>query len=143
MDPIGLSLENFDGAGQYRTTENGAPIDTSGDLEGVKYDSPVGLGQAMHDDPLVAKCLVDRMFSYALGRVPDKTDHDVQQYFLTAFTADHYRVTELMKRIALSDAFYRVAPAPDKGTTAQARPDPTKTVSTPTSPTPNLPESKS
>lgn len=122
MDPIGLSLENFDGAGQYRTTENGAPIDTSGELQGVTYDTPVGLGKAVHDDPMVAKCLVDRMFSYAVGRVPDKADHDVQQYFLNAFVDDHYRVTELMKTIALSDAFYRVAPPVNKGTTAEAKP---------------------
>src|SRR5690606_7737678 len=36
-DPIGLALENFDGAGQFRTTENGAPIDTSGELDGISF----------------------------------------------------------------------------------------------------------
>ena len=29
IDPIGLALENFDGAGAFRTTENGVAIDTS------------------------------------------------------------------------------------------------------------------
>src|SRR5581483_3074742 len=30
MDPMGLALENFDGAGEYRDTERGAKIDASG-----------------------------------------------------------------------------------------------------------------
>ena len=32
-DPIGLGMENYDGIGQYRTHENGAPIDASGTFE--------------------------------------------------------------------------------------------------------------
>ncbi len=28
MDPIGFSLENFDAIGQWRTTDDGSPIDT-------------------------------------------------------------------------------------------------------------------
>ena len=30
MDPVGLSLENFDAVGRWRTLEDGAPIDASG-----------------------------------------------------------------------------------------------------------------
>jgi hypothetical protein len=122
MDPIGLALEDFDGAGQYRTTENGAPIDTSGDLSGVTYKDSLGLGRVVHDDPNVSKCLVDRLFSYAVGRVPDREDHEVLDYFQKAFAADHYRVPELLKRIALSDALYRVAPPANSGS-AQAKQD--------------------
>ena len=42
-DPIGLALENFDGAGQYRATEKGAPIDASGSLDGTTFNDAVGL----------------------------------------------------------------------------------------------------
>ncbi|MCA9544966.1 MAG: DUF1592 domain-containing protein, partial [Myxococcales bacterium] len=34
MDPIGLGLEQFDGVGRFRTTENGGVIDPSGELDG-------------------------------------------------------------------------------------------------------------
>ena len=30
---MGLSLENFDGAGRFRETENGAPLDIAGELD--------------------------------------------------------------------------------------------------------------
>ena len=32
MDPIGLALDNFDVAGRWRIRENGAPLDTQGEL---------------------------------------------------------------------------------------------------------------
>jgi len=59
MDPIGLALENFDGAGQYRATENGAPIDASGEIDGIKFSDSVSLGQALHDNPAATACLAD------------------------------------------------------------------------------------
>ena len=33
-DLIGLGFENFDGIGRWRTQENGATIDASGELDG-------------------------------------------------------------------------------------------------------------
>ena len=39
MDPIGLSLENFDGIGRWRTEDTGAKIDTAGQLvDGTTLD---------------------------------------------------------------------------------------------------------
>src|SRR5690606_13334461 len=46
-DPIGLGLENFDGAGQFRMMENGATIDASGVLDGVGFEDPATLGVAV------------------------------------------------------------------------------------------------
>ena len=34
MDPLGFSLENFDGIGAWRLAENGEPLDASGRLPG-------------------------------------------------------------------------------------------------------------
>ncbi len=48
MDPLGLSLENFDAIGQWRTTDAGHPIDASGVLlDGTKVDGPRELRQAL------------------------------------------------------------------------------------------------
>ena len=48
MDPLGLSLENFDAIGQWRTTDAGKPIDASGVLlDGTKVDGPASLRQAL------------------------------------------------------------------------------------------------
>jgi hypothetical protein len=109
MDPIGLALENFDGAGAFRDDENGAPIDASGDLDGIKYKDAAGLGVALHDNPNAASCLVNRLYGYASGHTPVKSEAALLSYFNKYFAADGYRLPELMRRIAVSDALYAVS----------------------------------
>jgi hypothetical protein len=110
MDPIGLALENFDGAAQFRTLENGAPIDTSGDLEGVKYSDPAGLGQALAKSPAVPNCLVTRALAYSQARATDLSDKAAIAWLVERFAAAGYRVPELMRELAADESFYRVKP---------------------------------
>ena len=63
-----MTLENFDGAGSFRTHENGALIDVSGSLDGTSSARAQGLGQALHDNPMTSYCLVDKMYRSAVGR---------------------------------------------------------------------------
>jgi len=111
IDPMGLALENFDGLGAFRQTENGAPIDASGELDGMKFTDAVGLGRAMHDSSQPAACLVNKIFAYGTGHMPTKGEQDWIKYLRTNFQADGYRVPRLLRRIVNSDAFYRVNPA--------------------------------
>jgi hypothetical protein len=112
MDPMGLSLENFDGAGQFRATENGAPIDASGALDGVKFINAAGLAEAVHDNPATTSCLVNRVVSYALGRTMTRKDNALLAYFDQRFAVDGYRVKALMRNVATSSAMSRVADIP-------------------------------
>jgi hypothetical protein len=115
MDPIGLTLENFDGAGRFRTTENGAPIDASGDLDGHDFSDVDGVAQALHDHPETPHCLVERMYRYAVGRDTTFDERPYMDYLYGVFERDGYHVPELMRAIALSKNFYAVrrpAPAP-------------------------------
>jgi hypothetical protein len=109
MDPIGLALENFDGAGGFRDNENGADIDASGELDGIKYKDAAGLGVALHDNANAASCLVTRLYGYAAGHLPVKNEAPWLSYLNKHFAADGYRLPELMRRIAVSDALYAVS----------------------------------
>ena len=120
MDPIGLSLENFDGAGAYRATENGAPIDASGSLDGQNFTMPQGLGQALHDHAQTTRCLVQRMYSTATGRTPSHDEKPTLDYLNQVFQADGYRVPDLMRTIALSKSF-TAASKPDDAAPANTR----------------------
>ena len=112
-DPIGLALENFDGAGQFRKTEaENAPIDASGELDGQAYGDATGLALAVRNNPATTSCLVNRMFSYAVGREIGRKDRELIAFLGQRFAQDGYRVPDLMRTIAASDAFMRVAPAP-------------------------------
>jgi len=108
MDPIGLGLENFDGAGQFRAAENGAPIDPSGEIDGVKFTDAASLGQAIHDNPSATACLANSLYRYAASRDFDPSEREWQTWLGKKFADDGYRLPDLMKTIATSDAFYAV-----------------------------------
>ena len=53
MDPLGLSLENFDMVGRWRDVDEAlVPIDASGALpDGTKFDGPAGLRAVLMSHP--------------------------------------------------------------------------------------------
>lgn len=118
MDPLGLALENFDGAGQFRRTENDAPIDTRGELDGHEFRDTEGLGAALAASPAVTSCLVQRALAYAVGRSADAAQRPLLRYLEADFAADGHRVRELFRAIALSRAF-ATARRPDAPQTTQ------------------------
>jgi hypothetical protein len=109
IDPIGLALESFDGAGQMRAEENGARIDLAGEMDGHRFEGAAGLGQALHDSPAASQCLVDSLYRYAVGRTPAEGERAWVGWLESGFARDGYRIPELLRRIALSPAFYAVS----------------------------------
>ena len=71
MDPLGLSLENFDMVGRWRDVDEAlVPIDASGALpDGTTFEGPAGLRAILlsHPDRFV-RTLTEKMLIYALGR---------------------------------------------------------------------------
>ncbi len=125
-DPMGLAMESFDGAGQFRRQEGGVDIDTSGDLDGVEFDDVIGLGAALRDNPQLPRCLVRRAFAYATGTPSDSNNRQVFEFLSESFADSGYVLPELLREIALSRAFRRAyqpqvreAPPPPDLTSAQ------------------------
>lgn len=108
-DPIGLALENFDGAGQFRQIENGVLIDSSGDLDEIAFTDGAGLGPALRDNPATTACLVSRLYAYASGKTLAARD-PWMGYLEDIFAADGFRVRALLKRIATSKTYYAAIP---------------------------------
>jgi hypothetical protein len=111
-DPMGLALENFDSAGGFRATENGKLIDTSGTFSGGSFSDAAGLGKAIHDYPGTTSCLVDKLYAYGVGRTADKGEAQWIAFLKSSFAAVGYRIPDLLRLIATSEAFYRII-APD------------------------------
>ena len=112
MDPLGLALENFDGVGRYRDTEKGAPIDTSGALDGKTFKDVAGLGQVLHDHPALTACLVRRAYAYGTGGPTTTADKGKLDYFNARFADGGYTLPALLRAIALSNAFSQTSAAP-------------------------------
>ena len=115
-DPMGLSLENFDGAGFYREMENGVTLDISGELDGSFYNDLKGLTTAMRNHPKLSYCLVKRLYAYGTGgAVSLRYDRDILAYFEEGFVKQGYKLTSLLSDIALSRAFSKVRTEPFSG----------------------------
>ncbi|MFN8640965.1 MAG: DUF1588 domain-containing protein [Candidatus Binatia bacterium] len=140
MDPIGLALEQLDGIGMYRETENGAAIDPSGDLDGEPFADARGLGEVLARHPALGPCFVESLYRYAVGRDVVASERPFLTGLEARLDAQGYRLRDILRAIALSDAF-RSATGPRA---AQATPTPREPDATPTprgspSPTPTGP----
>ena len=112
MDPLGLPLENFDAIGAYRATDQGLPIDVSGDLDGTAFNGPVELGKLLSQSDKAAACLVRNLYRYATG-VTEATGQEPSILQLaTEFEADGRNLRQLMLDLVSSDGFRLVLPSP-------------------------------
>jgi len=93
MDPLGLSLENFDAIGQWRTMDAGTPIDASGVLlDGTKVNGPVALRRALvAQKEQFVRTVTGKMLTYAIGRGLDYYDAPAIRGIVRAAAADDYR----------------------------------------------------
>lgn len=106
MDPPGLALENFDGSGRFRETENGEVIDASGQLDGLEFQDVSGLFAAVRDNEALPSCLTERLYSYGSGGPLE--ERALLDFLIEDFSKGGYRVTGLLRTIATSKAYSRV-----------------------------------
>jgi len=107
MDPIGLSLDNFDVDASWRTEDAGHPIDATGELvDGSKVDGVVTLRTALmaHPDVFV-RTMTEKLLIYALGRGLDARDMPAVRAIMRAGAARDYRFSSLVFGIVHSTPF--------------------------------------
>jgi hypothetical protein len=107
MDPLGLSLENFDAIGQWRTTDAGHAIDASGVLlDGTKVNGPRELRQALTaQKPEFIQAVTEKLLTYALGRGLEYYDAPAVRGIDHATAADDYRWSSLVLAVVKSAPF--------------------------------------
>jgi len=120
-DGLGLGLEQFDGAGQFRRTEHDIPIDVTGKFDKVPFDGVANLGQLFHDSPKVSECLVSSVWRYANGRNVQAEDQPAIDTLNRGFATNGYRFVDLMRTIALDPTFYAMQRLPAAGAITTAR----------------------
>ena len=113
MDPIGLSFENFDAMGQYRTTDNGKAIDASGEIQGASDASLSGdfngvreLATKLAASPQVGDCVARQWFRFAAGRSESDGDACSLASMQSTFSASGGDIVELLVGMTQTDAFW-------------------------------------
>lgn len=107
MDPLGFSLENYDGMGQWRDEDNGNPVDAAAVLpDGTEFSGPAGLKDVLIErQDLFLRHLVEKMLTYALGRPVDYYDECTVRDALARLVADEHRAQTLVLAIVESYPF--------------------------------------
>ena len=115
MDPIGLSLENFDAVGAWRRTDGGLPIDPSG----VMFDGSSLAGPASLRETVVSRSDVflttftENLFAYGLGRVLKVEDMPTVRAIVRDAGKNHDTISAFVLAIVKSAPFQmRIAAAP-------------------------------
>jgi hypothetical protein len=104
-DPIGLGLENFDSIGRFRSLDNGAEIDPTGDLDGEAFDNPIELGQRLRDHPSYAPCVVQKIVEYGVGRALVSDERGWMRILVERFETHGFLLQPLILEFVTSPVF--------------------------------------
>jgi hypothetical protein len=107
MDPIGLSLENFDAVGAWRINDGGVRIDPRGELfDGTTLDGPASLNQAIlnHSDMFLS-AFGENLMAYGLGRVVDYRDMPLLRSIINDAAKSGYRFSSFVTALVKSAPF--------------------------------------
>jgi hypothetical protein len=126
IDPIGLSLEQYNAIGVFqpkmtlqfssrgdeskgrRPTMIELDLDTAGYIQGLEnaeFSSPKQLGKLLAESSACQKCIVKQLFRYAFGREETERDEPVLDDLLEKFRSSGYRFKELVVALVTSDLF--------------------------------------
>jgi cytochrome c551/c552 len=122
MDPLGFSLENFDGIGEWRTKEPGGAVDPSGQLaDGTKIDGPVALRNAIMKHPeQFVRTLTEKMLTYGLGRGLEYYDMPTVRGIARDASRSDYKFSSIVLGIVKSAPF-QMRRVQDAAVTARAQ----------------------
>jgi Protein of unknown function (DUF1592)/Protein of unknown function (DUF1588)/Protein of unknown function (DUF1585)/Protein of unknown function (DUF1587)/Protein of unknown function (DUF1595) len=119
IDPIGLSLDNFDVTGAWRIRDNGMPVDASSTFyDGTRLAGPADLRRALlaHSDVLL-QTFAENLMTYALGRRLSAADMPAVRALVRQASRDDYRLSAFVVGIVRTTAF-REKGADEPSTTA-------------------------
>jgi hypothetical protein len=107
MDPIGLALDNFDVTGRWRYREDGAPLDTHGNLYDLTpISTPGELSRALLKRPIpLMRTFTENLMAYALGRRLEDADQTTVRAIARGATASNYRFSSFVMGVVNSPAF--------------------------------------
>ncbi|MCY7300918.1 MAG: DUF1588 domain-containing protein, partial [Ilumatobacteraceae bacterium] len=99
FDGIGFGLEEMDALGRYRTTENGLPVDSSGNLAGTDVDGSfngvVELTDKLAKSELIRSCFTQHFFRFSASRPPNADEQCVLDSWSKAFSAGGTHLQDL------------------------------------------------
>jgi hypothetical protein len=109
IDPAGFAFEGFDTVGQPRTTDNGKPVDTTGELDmediSGKFAGNVDFVAKLQASPDVQACFGMQVNRFALAHTDPHVEAAFAQVISALPAASRGNPVELLVALAGSDLF--------------------------------------
>lgn len=109
INPAGFAFESFDGVGAYRTTENGKPIDTSGEYRfqagSKKFANLNEFTQLLATSSQAHACYTKKWAADLYARMPRKADLQVAADLAQRSVDQNLSSMDVVLALVTSDAF--------------------------------------
>jgi hypothetical protein len=109
MDPIGLGFEHYDSVGVWRDTDNGQPVDATGQINGSDVAGPfngaIELSKKLANSQEVKDCFVQTWFTFAHGRSVTQADLGNLAVVSKAFADHSFQISELLVAMTQTKSF--------------------------------------
>jgi hypothetical protein len=126
MDPIGFALENFDGIGLWRTTDEGTAVDPKAQtFDNTQIDGPQQLRTWLttkYDRQFVAVA-TEKLLTYGLGRGAEYRDMPLVRAITRDVVKNNGRFSSIVLGVVKSRPFQMNSRAEATTSTASARTD--------------------
>lgn len=105
MDLLGLGLENFDGIGGYRSQDNGAEIDASGEVDGVVFADHIELAEVLAANEDFTDCLSTQLFRAVVGQGEEPAQYEALNWLHETFAEGNYQLRPVLHEFLMSSVF--------------------------------------
>lgn len=110
MDNIGFALENYDAIGQFRTKEDGLPIDPTSNVSHLgDFASARELAEILYEDERMAACFVKNFIRSSMGHRDTDGEAPAIDALRASFAEGGYSLQDLMVELTVSPAFRMVS----------------------------------
>lgn len=111
INPVGFAFEEFDAIGRYRTLENGAAIDASGQMlvpKAFSFNGVKELSAQLATLPETAACYANNWLKYAYGRPVTPADAKTLADLTVSLGSPGFGARYTLVRLAQSAAFTHI-----------------------------------
>jgi hypothetical protein len=118
FDPPGFAFENYDGTGQYRTTDNGQPVDSTGSFTTpggatLTFRNALDLMAQLAAAPETATCVERQWTRYMLARVESPAEQgSLEAAYQKGAATKGFSLRDMLTAMVSSKAFMYRQPAP-------------------------------
>jgi hypothetical protein len=121
IDPLGLSFENYDAIGAYRTIEQGKPVDAHGSVklssgDDFSFTNAVDLMGKLATNDHVRECMSTQWLRYFLRRHEISSEEPSLTALVDVFRKKGFDMRELMVAMTRTRTFTHRSPSPGEVT---------------------------